>query len=165
MKTIRNLVTMVGLSVVLFALSVAGAKAQQSKVLSVTEFGGAFTLPQEAVWGEMTLPAGEYHLFYGSMQGSYFVEVQGTAKGSPHGVILAHQPDPTSARKNSIICVREGNTLVVRGLEMPAIGEAASFALPRGQQLTAKLRDGSTRNLLASAPMLIERVPVTLNAK
>ena len=167
MKSIRNLVTLIGLSVMLFALGVSGAKAQEGPGLSMTNFAGTFTLPSEAQWGRMTLPAGDYSLYYGSYTdgGPSVVEIVGKGNASPHGFIFAQQPERTSAGKNAIVCVREGDTLIVRALQMAAIGQSASFAMPTGAQLTAKVHNGSTKTLLASAPMLIERVPVTLNGK
>jgi hypothetical protein len=167
MKNTRNLAAMVGLSVMLFALGVTGAKAQQSQGLSVTDFGGTFTLPHDAVWGKMTLPAGDYSLYYGQLSdgGIKVVEVVGKTEGSPHGFILAQMPNPTSAMKNGIVCVREGNSLVVRALEMSAIGESVNFRLPHGARLTARNANHNGYMQLAEAPMLIERIPVTLNAK
>jgi hypothetical protein len=167
MKSIRNLVAMVGLAVMLFALGVTGAKAQQSRSLSVTDFGGTFTLPKDAVWGKMTLPAGDYNFYYGSISGGGVnaVEIVGKAEGSPHGFILAQMPNSTSATNDRIVCVREGDTLVVRTLELPAIGESLNFPLPHGTRLTARNAKHNGYTQLAEAPMLIERIPVTLNAK
>jgi hypothetical protein len=162
MKTIRRLTILAGLSMAVLALGVTGAKAQQGPSLSVTNLHGTFTLPLDAQWGRMTLPAGTYTFQYGSINGSNYVEVEGATKGSPHGLINVQQPGSTSAEKNAIVCVRAGDALVVRALEMPAIGQAANFAMPRGAQLTAQRRIGSANKLLAEAPMLIQRVPVTL---
>ena len=163
MKTIRASVTLVGLSLILFALATVGAKGQ---VLYSTHFAGSFTLPFEAQWGKMTLPAGEYTLDYGSLNNGYRLVVVGSAaKGGPVGMIQAGPGNETSAAKNAIVCIREGDTLVVRALEMAAIGESVRFGLPRGAKLVAHngKRRGYTQ--LAEAPMLIQRIPVTLKAK
>ena len=103
MKTIRSLMTMVGISMVVLVLGTTGAWAQQAPSLSETSFAGTFTLPIDAQWGSMTLPAGEYSLYYGRAGAGDFrlVEVVGKAEGSPHGVIFAQQPEPASATKNS----------------------------------------------------------------
>jgi hypothetical protein len=163
MKTIRSLMTLAGLSLVLFALSATGAKGQ---ILHSTHFAGTFTLPFEAQWGKMTLPAGDYTLEYGLLNGGGpLVVVRGKAEGSPSGIILAGASDGTSAAKNAIVCIRNGNTLVVRALEMPAIGESANFALPHGAQLEARSRNHRGYTQLAEAPMLVERIAVALNAK
>jgi hypothetical protein len=165
MKTIRSLMTLAGLSLVLFALGVTGAKAQVVRGLSTINFAGSFTLPNDAQWGTMALPAGDYTLYYGNLYGSYFVEVRGTAKGSPHGVIFVAGNDQSSATKNQLICVREGNGLIVRALEMPQIGTAAEFALPRGARLTVHRGNHKGYTQLAEAPMLIQRVTVRMNEK
>ena len=167
MKTIRNLMTLAGLILAVFALGATGAQAQQAPSLSITHFGGTFTLPMEAQWGKVTLPAGQYSLYYGSVQdgSASMVEVVGKAKGSPHGVIPVAGRDDASAAKSSLVCVREGSTLIVRRLEMPAIGTAVQFSMPHGAKLVARnaKHDGYTQ--LAEAPRLIERVPVAFNAK
>jgi hypothetical protein len=48
---------------------------------------------------------------------------------------------------------------------MPAIGKSMTFALPRGTQLAAHNGKNNGYTQLAEAPMLIERIPVTLNGK
>lgn len=165
MKTIRSLTILAGLSLVLLALGVTGARAQDGQSLSITNFNGTFTLPLDAQWGKTSLPAGNYTLRYGTLNGSHMVEVRGTAKGNPHGLILVQQPESTSVKNNAIVCVREGSALVVRALEMPSIGRSANFAMPRGTQLTAHNRNHKGYTQVAEAPVLIERIPVTLNAK
>jgi hypothetical protein len=164
MKTIQRLAILAGLSMMVFALSATGAKAQ---IISTANFSGTFNLPVAAQWGRMTLPAGTYNLYYGSLndQGSYVVEVAGKAKGSPHGLIQATGNDDVSAANSSLVCVREGSTLIVRALEMPSIGTAAKFSMPHGTQLEATNRSHKGYTQLAEAPRLIERVPVAFNAK
>jgi len=164
MKTIRSLATILGLSLTLFALGPAGAKAQTIKA---ADFAGTFTLSNNAQWGNVALSAGIYMLRYGQpfAGGPFAVEVFGKEKGSPHGVILVSGKNHTSARKNALVCSRDGATLIVRAVEMPAIGETVTFVLPRGTKLTAHHGSSSTNTELAEADMLIQRIPVTLNTK
>ena len=168
MKTIRSLTTLAGLSVLLFALSGTGAKAQ---ALSTTSFAGTFSLPVEAQWGAMTLPAGEYSLSYGrAFKGTtYLVTVAGEAQGSPRGMILARSLDDVSAGENVLDCARVGDTLYVRSLEMPAIGEAIHFKIPHGVEVQSKVIAGHQNqkgnNQVASMAIRVERVPVRLNGK
>jgi hypothetical protein len=163
MRTIRSLTTLAGLSLVLFALGVVGAKGQATYS---THFAGTFTFPSQAQWGKITLPAGEYTMQYGVQDNGHgLVVVRGTAKGSPHGVILAGPMADSSTKKNSLICIRDGDTLVVRALEMPSIRESVQFELPPGTQRAAQNGKHSDYNQLAEAPMLIERITVTLNAQ
>jgi hypothetical protein len=163
MKTIRNLMTLVGLFVTFLTLGTAGAKGQ---ILDTPSFTGTFTLPFEAQWGKMTLPAGDYTLKFGLLSaGHALVEVQGKAEGSLHGVIRVEWTRQSSATKNELVCVREGDTLIVRALNMPPLRESVNFAMPRGAQRTANNGKHNGYTELAEAPMLIQQIPVTLNAK
>jgi hypothetical protein len=164
MKTIRSLMTFAGLFVGFLVLGTAGAKGQ---VLETPSFSGTFTLPVQAQWGKMHLPAGEYTFSYGQMfsGGAYGVRVDSKAKGSPHGFVLVESKDDASSTKSQLLCAREGNTLIVRALELPAIGESISFSLPRGAHLLAQNGNHNHDVQLAQAPMLIERIPVAASAK
>ena len=164
MKTIRSLMTLAGLSLVLFALSATGAKAQN---LSSTRFSGNFTLPVAAQWGGMALPAGEYTLSYGQpfLGGVYAVVVAGKADRIIRGMVMVKASNDPSTKKDALVCVRDGDALVVRALEMPELNTAARFALPHGTQLAAHNRNHKGYTQLAEAPMLIEQIPVTLNTK
>ena len=164
MKTTRNLMTLAGLILAVFALSATGAKAQ---TLTNNDFAGTFTISHEAQWGKMTLPAGTYNLYYGRLHdgSASMVEVAGKAKGSPRGVIAVAGKDETSAATSALVCIREGDTLIVRALEMPAIGTSAQFSMPNGSRLVAQNGKNNGYTQLAEAPRLIERVPVAFNAK
>jgi hypothetical protein len=162
MKTIRRMTTLVGLFVGLLVLSTVGAKGQ---ILDTPHFTGTFTLPFDARWGKMTLPAGGYTLRYGLYYGLSLVEVRSAEKGGLHGVIRVEGNGQSSARKSALVCIREGNGLVIRALEMPQISTAANFALPRGAQLTAHRHNGSKNIQLAQGPTLIQRIPVSLTTK
>ena len=155
--------TLAGLSLVLFTMGATGARGQ---VIYSTHFTGTFTLPFEAQWGAMTLPSGDYTLQYGTQDNGHgLVVVRGTAKGSPYGMILAGPVGDVSATRNAIVCVRKGNALLVRALEMPAIGESVAFRMPRGVRLMANRRNGRTNTRPAEASTLIQLVPVRLNEK
>lgn len=157
MKTIRSLAIVVGLFGAILALGATGAKAQ---VLRSPDFTGKFTLPYAAQWENMTLPAGEYTLKYGFLDGGAdAVEIAGKAKGSPHGTIMAVPNGQSSAVKNSLVCIRDGNHLIVRTLELTAINESLKFGMPHGLRLVSERRQHNERTL-AEAPMLIQRLAV-----
>lgn len=164
MKTIRRLMTVAGVSLALLTLGVTGAKSQDALILSTTNLRGRFTLPNNAQWGKMSLPAGDYTFHYGRLFDSLFVEVRGMAKGSPHGVIAVMGDSEASAAQNELVCVRQGDSLVVRALEMPQIDKAAEFAMQRGAKLASHQGKRGGYTQLAEAPMLIQRIAVTLNA-
>jgi len=151
---------------VLFALGATGASAQQAPSLSITNFGGTFNLPFEAQWGRTTLPAGEYSLYYGRLHdGARMVEVIGKEKHTPHVLVLPNGLNDASTTRSALVCVREGNAGIVRALEMPQIGEAVEFNMPRGTQLVANRSNGKKNVQIAEGPKLIERIPVMVNAK
>ena len=164
MKSIRNMMTLAGLSLVLFALSVTGAKAQN---IALPSFEGYFTLPAAAQWGGMTLPAGEYTLSYGQLfkGGVRAVVIAGKADGNIRGMALVSANNDPSTKKDALVCVREGDRLVVRALEIPEIGTAAMFSLPHGERLMAHKRDHKGYTQLAEAPQLIEQIPVVMNGR
>jgi hypothetical protein len=161
MKNIRNLVTLTGLLVVFFAL---GATATRAQSLTTTHFSGTFTLPFVAQWGPVALQPGEYSLYYGRLYGGgpAMVEVIGKEDRTPHAFILAQAVNDSAARKSELVCIREGNAGIIRALEMPQLGEAVEFKLPRNTQLMAQKNNGNRNVEIAQGPMLLQRIPVTL---
>ncbi|HXH49077.1 MAG TPA: hypothetical protein VNM47_07000 [Terriglobia bacterium] len=162
MRMIRNITILVGLFAVLMALATTGARAQ---VLSTTSFTGTFTLPTEAQWGKMILPAGDYTLQYGGLflSGEHMVTVESKTEGGPRGMILAGPRDDVSAAKDSLLCVREGDTLYVRALEMPLIGESIHFRIPHGVEVRSKVVAGhqnhTGKTQLALVAIGVDHVP------
>lgn len=160
MKEIGTLLISAAALVMFLVLVVAGARAQS---LSTTSFTGTFTLPVDAEWGAMTLPAGNYTLSYGTLLRGGFdaVTVDSKEEEGPRGWILAGPQNTTKATENTLICIRQGNKAYVRGLELPAIGKSVSFALPHGAMLVAEQRKSITNVQLAEVRLPIERVPAT----
>jgi hypothetical protein len=164
MKTIRKIAIVVGVSLALFALGATGARAQ---AIESPGFTGTFTLPAETHWGAMTLPAGAYTLRYGTaLSSTYLVTVANKAEESILGMILPKDRENASAAENALICVREGDILFVRGLELPAIGQAAHFKLPHGVEVRsrvkpiAKHKNQKGNSPVAQVPVRIERASV-----
>jgi hypothetical protein len=165
MKTIRNLMILSGLCLVLFALTATGARAQTFASTSLT---GTFTLPVETHWGAMTLPAGDYTLRYGMpfRGGIYAVTVAGKAEGSPRGMILPRARDDASGGKNVLNCIREGDTLFVRALELPAIGESVHFRIPHGVEVRSTVgryenaHNQGGKSRFVQVAVRVERAPV-----
>lgn len=160
MKTIRSLMILSGLSVALIGLAVTNAKA---RVLYAPSFSGTITLPVETHWGAITLPAGDYSLYYGRFNGhgAYLVEVVGKAKERPLGVILVKTRSDVSGTKTILDCVREGNILYVSALEMPEIGESIHFRIPHGAEVQSRLV-GQNHN--ASGKTQLARVEIPVSA-
>lgn len=162
-KTIRTLMTLAGLCMALVALGATGANAA---VISFPQFTGSFTLPTQAQWGAMTLPAGHYSLYYGRAfdGGTNAVEVVNKADGSVHGIVLVEARNDTSAHSNALVYTREGKVAIVRALDLPALGESLSFALPPSAQLMASLQNHKSNTpLKEEARLNTKRLPASLN--
>ena len=164
MKTIRNLMTLAGLSALFLALGAAGARAQS---IPNPNLAGRFNLPFEAQWGATTLPVGEYSLYYGRLLngGIPMVEIVGKDKGSPHVFIFPMGTDVPSTTENALVLVRQGSAGVVRSLELPAIGTSVDFALPPNTNFMARNGQHNNYAQLAKGSMLLQRIPVTLSKK
>lgn len=163
MKAIKALLTGGGLALALLAAGATGARAQ---ALMVTVYSGSIQLPLEAEWQGKALPAGNYNLYYGTrVGGAHYVEIEGKTQGTPHLFIMPQGYQPSSSGRDELICARDGNRLVVLGLQMAGIGESISFAMPRGAQRTAQRAGGATKWRKAKTVTDIQRVPVTTNRK
>ena len=164
MKNIRNLMILSGLCLALLALAVTGARAQ---AISSTHFAGTFTLPLETHWGAVTLPAGDYTLRYGTaFSSTRLVTIAGKADGRTLGMILAGSRNDASGKENVLNCVREGNKLYVRALQMPLIGESIHFKIPHGVEVRStispyeKAHNRGGKNQFVQVAIRTERAPV-----
>ena len=167
MKAIRNFVILSGLSVMLLALA---ATSSQAQIVEHARFVGTFTMPFDAQWGSMTLPAGDYSLRYGRLYGTgtLMVEVSAREGVRPHGFAFTIPGNQVKTSENALICIREGNNGYVRELRMGAVGESARFAVPHGVIVRARVvaegkHNANTQH--AESRMSIVRVPVKLSAK
>ncbi len=163
MKKIRSFMTMAGLSLVVLTLGVAGANAQN---LSRTLFHGSINLPAQTQWGSTTLPAGQYNVFYGPLYegGVNVVEIISKERKGPQTFVLSKGQEPTSAQKNSLICVHNGKSLVVRQLEMATIGQSVDFTMPRHMELTAR-KQTHGKYTAANEQTQVERISVNMDGR
>lgn len=161
MTKIRNFMLLGGLSLALVAM---GATAMNAQLIPLPEFTGSFTLPVRAQWGETSLPAGHYSLFYGAPfgGGGHAVEVLNRADGSSR-MILARDRTDASAAKAELVCVHEGNVDVVRALNLPALGESIHFSLPRHTKLMANNLKHNSNTSVAALNGPTQYVPVTIS--
>ena len=162
MKTIKSWTMLAGLSVAILAMSAAGARAQ---LITYPEFVGSFTLPVPAKWESMTLPPGNYGLYYGEpfRGGLKVVEVVNKADGSARGVALVWGLSQASGSTNELVCTREGDMDFVRALDLPVLGKAIQFGLPHNMKLIASQQDHNATKPAADLHGLTQRIPVTLN--
>lgn len=168
MKVIRNITILLGTTLALLALASTRANAQ---ALTTSSFYGTFTLPFEAQWGSMILPAGDYTLYYGQLNGSgtYLVEVMGNEEASEHGILLPGPGNQVSESESALVCLREGNHGYVHELRMGAIGKSVSFPIPHGVEVRARIVADSvnpeSQMQVGQASMAVERIPVKLMCK
>jgi hypothetical protein len=158
MKTLRNLIVPVSVLVMFLGLAATGTKAQ---ILNTTHFAGNFTLPFPAQWGEMTLPPGDYNLYFGNLNqhGLRVVEVAHEDLGILHGLVITRMPQESKATESFLVCVIEGNKAYVRSLEMAGIGQSVGFARPHGVSVAAWIvADKKTHN--TNARLAETRIPV-----
>ena len=154
----RNKISLVTLSLAAALFLMAGMAAAQGSPISI--LSGSFTLPFDAQWGAMTLPAGDYTFDYSARYGERIVEVRGTAKGSPHGLVLPNGQDQSSAAGNGLVCRRAGDGYVIGALELPVIQTKLTFGLPPSAKILAKGGNSKAPTQLAQV-----RVPITVARK
>jgi len=160
MKTLRRWIIPASVLVIFLGLAATGMKAQS---LRSTEFAGKFTLPFMAQWGEITLPPGNYNLYYGAFtaSGLRMVEVAHENLGIVHGLVLARGRNDARGEGNFLVCVLEGNRTYVRSLQMEEVGHTVGFARPHGVSVAAWIVAGNkTRNTNARFAEI--RIPVAL---
>ncbi|HET7214850.1 MAG TPA: hypothetical protein VFL79_14760 [Terriglobia bacterium] len=161
MKTVRSLIVPVSMLVMLLGLAATGMKAQS---LSSTHFVGKFTLPFAAEWGRMSLPPGDYNLYYGYMGtgGINIVEVAHQEPDILHGYVFVRGRGDAKGEGSFLTCVFEGDKGYVRSLQMAEISESIEFTRPHGVSVAAWIVAGNeTHNTNARlAEMRIPLIPV-----
>lgn len=158
MKKVRSWMISVAALLMLFGWVATEAKAQS---LYSTHFAGKFTLPFEAQWGQMTLPPGNYILYYGYMGtgGIHVVEVAREDTGHGQGRVFPRGRDNSRGEASFLVCIRDGDKGYVRSLHMAEIGESIEFARPHGVDVNAWIVAGKkTHN--SNAKLAEMRVPV-----
>jgi len=130
--------------VCLFA-GIASAQAPAAK--------GQFTLPFEAKWGMATLPAGDYTFTFDSTTLPALVKIE--TGGRYVAFVMTQGTEKADASKESeLIVTRSGGQARIRVLHLAELGTDFQYSAPK-----------SERREMASAPQLIERVPITFNGK
>jgi len=140
---VRNLVLTLA-SAFIFA-GIASAQAPVCK--------GEFTLPFAAQWGRATLAAGDYTFTLTSTGQPTIVQIaQGTRNVA---LVMAQSTSTADASKESeLIVTRSGDHARIRVLHLAELGTDLFYAAPK-----AESRE------MASAPELIQSVPLILNGK
>ncbi len=114
---------------------------------------GQFTLPFDAQWGRATLPAGDYTFTINST-GSPVIAMIGQSDRNV-GLVMAQSTSTSDATKASeLIVTRNGGHARIRVLHLAELGTDLYYAAPK-----------SEGREMASAPQLIQHLPVLLNGK
>ena len=141
---VRNLV----LALAAAAIFAGVANAQD------TVYAGNFTLPFEAQWGGLTLPAGTYALTLGYSAAGWdtILIEQG---GRKLGMVMSqsHDQAPSSERSELVVTRADGRARI-RALHVADLGTDFSYSVPKGGA-----------RVIASAPELIQRIPLSSNGK
>jgi len=114
---------------------------------------GQFALPFDAKWGQATLTAGDYTFTLNSAGQPSIVKIeQGTRNVA---LVMAQSAASADASKASELVVTRGSGHArIRVLHLAELGTDLYYAAPK-----------SEGREMASAPELIQRVPITFNGK
>lgn len=137
---IWSLVTLLGL-VALLAPSFASAQ----------ELRGKFKLPFETRWAEEVLPEGEY-TFVISGVAPRWIRVQ--REGQTHIFMPVDWSSTRDRDTSALIVARRGDRGVIRSLYLKEVGLTLHYAAPK-----------TGPELMVKGPVLIQRVPLTVNGK
>ncbi len=114
---------------------------------------GQFTLPFDAQWGRATLTAGDYTFTLDSNRQPSIVKIEQGQRNV--ALVMAQSGTASDASKQSeLIVTRSGGHARIRVLHLAELGTDLYYGAPR-----AEGRE------MASAPELIQRVPITFNGK
>ncbi len=142
-RVVRNLVFAVA-----SAFIFAGIASAQGPVSS-----GQFTLPFDAQWGGATLPAGDYKFTLNSTALPAFVRIEQGQRNV--ALVMAQSSEASDTTKQSeLIVTRSGDRARIRVLHLAGVGTDFYYSAPK-----AESRE------MASAPELIQHLPVVLNGK
>lgn len=147
MKTIRSLTLVKTLLVVAILCWSATLASAQSAIK------GEFSLPFEAHWGQVVLPAGDYSFNLASVRAPTVIQI----RGEQANVLVMAQattdlPSPTD--ESALVLVRSGSNRIVRSLRLGPLGVSLFYAPHKGKAVN-----------VAQAPELIQRLPVHVTGK
>jgi hypothetical protein len=119
-------------------------------VASAQVWEGKFTLPFAAQWGKVVLPAGEYRVTLKTMELPAMVSVQD--RGRNVRLVMANSYGQPTSSHNELIIVRNGGNRRIHALHLADRGVVFYYLPPKGE-----------REILAQGPVLIQRIPISVN--
>lgn len=113
---------------VISAMVVCGTAAAQ------TRYAGRFTLPFEARWGSVLLPAGEYTFEVKS--GTDKLTLISNARGGHLGFVLPIASDPSAKmrRTNCLLVAGKGSRAQVVAIQLATEGLVIEYRTPRSRE-------------------------------
>jgi hypothetical protein len=144
-KRSLTLIRIAGLALIVACFGAGEAKAQ-------TKYEGTFTLPFTVRWGVAVLPSGDYTFRIDTAAPPYLVRIigpSGTSMLTSHGFGTSKNSD-----HSALIVFRNGAKRTVRALRLAEAGLVIRYPVPKDEQ-----------QILAQAPELFQRLPVTMAGK
>ena len=141
-----KLVAPLGLALLAGCLTANPASAQEA-------FKGSFTLPFEARWGNIVLPAGQYSftLDHATAQGIVTIQKETGRYGYMGRVLNQGTYDRQVVDHSELVLVRSGGNYRIRALRLGDLGMTFEYSVPKGE-----------RQLISQTPQLLERIPVRM---
>jgi hypothetical protein len=112
---------------------------------------GKFTLPFEAQWGQVVLPAGEYSFTLDNDTVGGKVTIQSETGRTAGYVLNQGIYDRQNLDHSELILVRSGGSYTVRALRLEDLGMTLEYSVPK-----------SEGQFISQGPHLLERIPVTI---
>jgi hypothetical protein len=122
-------------------------------VANAQVYKGNFTLPFDAQWGRATLPAGDYSFVLDSVNGPCIIRVEQGKRSV--AMVMAQSNDVSKPSNHSaLIVTRSGGRARIRALHLAELGTDLYYGAPKAEAWE-----------MASAPALIQRIPVSTSGK
>jgi len=121
-------------------------------ILSAEDYSGKFTVPNQITWGKAILPPGDYEFKLNMNLFPYTLKING--KDTAVFVFASGMTDTARGGQSSLIVLRRGGKGIVRSLFLANEGRVYTYNLPKGEP-----------PLVASEPLLIQRIPVVVSGK
>lgn len=119
---------------------------------SAQAFKASFTLPVETRWGGVVLPPGTYSVTLNSQAFPSIARIDG--EGAHFFVMPSIVDSGQALGPSKLVIARSGGRARIRSLYMGTLGTTFWYPAPKTE-----------RELLAHAPELIERLPITVGGK
>jgi len=141
-RMVRNLVLALA-----SAFIIAGVANAQAPV-----YRGTFTLPFEAEWGNTTLAAGDYTFTIDSLRGPATVKIEQGKRNV--ALVMSQGSQFADSKASALIVARSGGRARIVALHAAELGTDFLYGTPKAEG-----------QALASAPQLIQRIPLLTNGK